>query len=151
MLLKDFLLTSLMEELSESVKDCSKIIRYGYDYSFINSKDKMTTEDLLSHSIANCQAIIILLNFLKIYITPTTSNHLINEGATINEMEYRIRNVFKFIKENNEYLDINLKELNNLEKIVDIEFKKAKTKMTMGVKSHEIARLSINFDDGRIF
>lgn len=44
MLLKDYLLTNLMEELSESVKDCSKIIRYGYDYSFTNSKDKMTTE-----------------------------------------------------------------------------------------------------------
>lgn len=128
MLLKDYLLTLLMEEFSEATKNCSKIIRYGQNYSFTKNKDNLTTCDLLSYSIANCQAITILLYFLKMYITPSTVEHLINEKDTTTEMEYRIKNIFQFIRDN-EYLEIDLKEVDNLEKVVGLEFKKAKLKM----------------------
>lgn len=43
-------------------------------------------------------------------------------------MKYRIRNVFKFIREN-KHLEIDLKEVNVMEKIIEIEFKKVRLKM----------------------
>ena len=125
MRLRDYLLQLLKETLLNVAKVCDRVINSDSEY-FYNKE--MTSSDLISYELANTYSIIILLNYLKMDITPSISCHLMNEDVTLYEMEYRIKNIFKSIRTNKD-LNVDSKELNNLESMVINQINESKKKL----------------------
>lgn len=113
MKLHDYLLTLLMEESSEVVVACSKIIRYG-THAFLSKDKEMTTENLLAHELIDCVAPMILLAEIGVNIMPTTVDALLTKEETILDIEYRLKTIFRLTKENTN-LELDRDELQDLE------------------------------------
>ena len=122
-MIRNYLLHLLKESTLELSKICDKVIQSKSEYYF---NGEMTSSDLISHHIMNCQVIIFLLNHLNMNITPLTISHLLSEEFLIDEVIYRIKNIFRTMRDNK---DMNLSKLEKLESVILKEIADSKSKL----------------------
>lgn len=112
--LQNYLLILMMDESTDIVKASTNIIRYGNNSELGRYKD-ITTEEVLRNELIDAIAITMLLNLTGMNIVTDLVINLLKDDSMYIEINYRITNVLKFMRNNLERLQLNRDIFNEFE------------------------------------